>query len=214
MSQQLAKATITKLEPSPEESITCQFNPEDLSITKSLDWGKESAPGQNVPHKTNATGKGATMTLKLFFDTTASGKDVRTEYTNFLLKLVTLDTSSPTKKAPICRFQWGTIRAFTAIVTRVKLDFTMFLTDGTPVRAKAEVDMEEYKDEGIFPPQNPTSRSEARKMWVVLEGQTLDWIAYQEYGNCAHWRHIADTNNLANPRDLHAGQVLKLVPLA
>jgi len=61
--------------------------------------------------------------------------------------------------------------------------------------------------------QNPTTRTEARKIWVVHEGQTLDWIAYQEYGDPAYWRHIAETNNLANPMDLRPGQALKLTPL-
>ncbi len=48
---------------------------------------------------------------------------------------------------------------------------------------------------------------------MVHEGQTLDWIAYQEYGDPAYWRHIAETNDLANPKDLRPGQVLKLTPL-
>ena len=46
-----------------------------------------------------------------------------------------------------------------------------------------------------------------------VEGERLDWIAYQEYGNPRHWRHIADVNDLANPFDLRSGQVLKLTPL-
>jgi nucleoid-associated protein YgaU len=47
----------------------------------------------------------------------------------------------------------------------------------------------------------------------VSEGQTLAWIAYQEYGDSGYWRHIAETNDLADPLDLRPGQVLKLVPL-
>jgi nucleoid-associated protein YgaU len=41
----------------------------------------------------------------------------------------------------------------------------------------------------------------------------LDWIAYQEYGAPAYWRHIAETNNLDDPKALYPGQILKLVPL-
>ena len=47
----------------------------------------------------------------------------------------------------------------------------------------------------------------------MIEGQTLDWIAYQEYGDTSAWRHIAQVNNIQNPRNLKAGTVLKLVPL-
>jgi nucleoid-associated protein YgaU len=47
----------------------------------------------------------------------------------------------------------------------------------------------------------------------VVEGQTLDWIAYQEYGSPAAWRHIAETNSLDDPMNLTPGQILKLTPL-
>lgn len=61
--------------------------------------------------------------------------------------------------------------------------------------------------------QNPTSYTEPRKTWVVREGERLDWIAYQEYGDPGYWRHIAEANNLANPFDLQPGLVLQLTPL-
>jgi nucleoid-associated protein YgaU len=48
---------------------------------------------------------------------------------------------------------------------------------------------------------------------VVREGERLDWIAYQEYGRAAYWRHIAETNDLADPTDIRPGQILQLVPL-
>jgi nucleoid-associated protein YgaU len=47
----------------------------------------------------------------------------------------------------------------------------------------------------------------------VHEGQSLDWIAYQEYGNPSCWRHIAEINDLDDPLNLQPGQVLKIVPL-
>lgn len=209
--QQLQKAVITKLEPAPQESITCQFNPTELSLSKGASWQPDTAKEKDVPNWSFGGGQAANMTIDLLFDTTDSGRDVRQQYTDFLLKLVRIDQKSG--QPPICRFQWGKIRAFQAIVENVDLTFTMFLPDGTPVRAKAKVSLKEYVDEGIFPRQNPTSVSEARKIWVVVEGETLDWIAYQEYGSAVHWRHIADANELADPKDLHPGQVLNLPPL-
>ena len=48
---------------------------------------------------------------------------------------------------------------------------------------------------------------------MVEEGQRLDWIAYQEYGDAARWRYIAESNNLDDPDVLQPGQILKLIPL-
>ena len=114
---------------------------------------------------------------------------------------------------PKVKFVWGRILSFEAYLIKFSQTLTLFKSDGTPVRATVKVTLQQSRDEGVFPAQNPTSRSEARKMWVVNAGETLDWIAYQEYGQAAHWRHIAQANNLADPKNLRPGQVLKLTPL-
>jgi nucleoid-associated protein YgaU len=114
---------------------------------------------------------------------------------------------------PKVKFVWGRILSFEAYLTKFSQTLTLFKSDGTPVRATVKITLQQSRDEGVFPAQNPTSLSAARKMWVVNAGETLDWIAYKEYGSAAHWRHIAEVNNLADPKNLRSGQILKLTPL-
>jgi hypothetical protein len=109
---------------------------------------------------------------------------------------------------PKCEFRWGSF-SFIAIMQSVNVTYTMFLPDGTPVRARAKVKMKQI-EEGLHAPQNPTSRSVPRRVWVVKEGQTLDWIAYKEYGDPALWRYLAQLNDLDHPLSLRPGQVLNL----
>ena len=212
-----AKLTITNL--SNNQSIEVQYNPKEFSISKSVSWTQDDVPRKDVSHWSFGGGHPATLNVDLTFDTTSTGDDVRTKYTDFLIGLLKIDENKRDDKGNVlgepvdCRFAWGTFLSFIAVVEKVDLTFTFFLSDGTPVRAKAKVSLKQKKDETEHAPQNPTTRSEARKTWIVREGETLDWIAYQEYGNPAYWRHIADTNDLANPRGLRSGQILKLVPL-
>jgi nucleoid-associated protein YgaU len=110
---------------------------------------------------------------------------------------------------PKVKFSWGAF-SFISIAASVNVTFTMFLPNGVPVRANCQVKLKQVEEQKMYPPQNPTTRSAARKVWVVEEGQTLDWIAYKEYGNASLWRVIADKNNLDNPRSLRPGQVLKI----
>ena len=95
------------------------------------------------------------------------------------------------------------------------MTYQFFKPDGTPLRAEASVSFEEQATEKELDKvwQNPTSRSEPRRTWIVREGERLDWIAYQEYGNPAFWRHIAQSNGIENPFDIAPGQILKLTPL-
>lgn len=207
------------------DTIPCMFRPTEISISKSARWGGDSEGGANektggtisrlnVPEKHFSGGDAAKLTLNLFFDTTDTGDDVR-GITDQLFTLVMIDTdtvkTSPT--APYCRFKWGTITSFMSMVTSVSVKYTLFLPDGTPVRAEASLSLEQAWDATKLTSQNPTSFSDARKLRVVIEGETLDWIAHQEYGDPAQWRHIAQVNNLMNPKDLRSGQLLKLTPL-
>ncbi len=210
----LQKAKIFRVDDSSKK-VDCHFNPDEYSISRVIKWVRETKKGRNVSKAEFAGGEAQDLTVKLLFDTTHTGADVRDSYSE-LLKMAEIDetkTNAKTRKGepPLCKFQWGSYLSYTGVITQITQRFTMFKADGKPVRAEVQVTFSEtpQKQKG----QNPTTRTETRKIFVVHEGQTLDWIAYQEYGDPAHWRHIAETNDLANPRDLQPGQILKLVPL-
>ncbi len=197
------------------KSVTCHFNPDTFTLDRTIQWNVETTQGDDLPRVTFAGGQASDLSMTLLFDTTDTGNDVRNSYT-VLLELAQVDASTKNAKTgqgepPLCRFEWGRFLTFTAVITKLSQKFSMFKADGTPVRAEVTVTFKQVEEAAR--PQNPTTRTESRKIWIVHEGQTLDWIAYKEYGDPAHWRHIAETNHLANPLELKPGQVLKLVPL-
>jgi hypothetical protein len=217
--QQPTKAKIVSVD-DESEMIECHFNPEQMVLGRTVRWNFPDNIGRDTPKPKFGGGQASDITVELWFDTTdppldGSGNpvsswkwDVREHY-KLLLKMTKKDDAN--KDPGPVRFEWGNFLSFKAVITSVTQTFTMFKMDGTPVRAKVNVTLKEVPDEVTT--QNPTSRSEPRKIWVVREGETLDWIAYKEYGSAAYWRHIAETNDLANPRDLQPGQILKLVAL-
>lgn len=213
----LVKAKLQNLDTT--ESITCMFNPAEYTFAKGVNWAESGNRGGNVPALEFTGGNPATLTLKLFFDTTGTGKDVRAEYTN---KLWALASVSPALRDPVTDrgrpprvlFEWGASWSFEAVVTNISTTFTLFLGDGTPTRANVELSLKQVKDPGAFPAQNPTSGGVAGHRTRVLgQGETLDMLAAQEYGEARHWRHIASSNNIQNPLRVRAGMVLRLPPL-
>ena len=207
------KATILVYE-NPDSSATvelpCRFRPAKITHSASNSWHTTDSPESDVPMATFKGGKGQKMTMDLFFDTTDTGGDVRA-YTDILLSLTLRDSKG---EPPACQFSWGEITSPMSYVETVTINYTLFLPDGTPVRAEvpgiAFVEFEAVKDDAL---QNPTSRSEAREAWIVREGQRLDWIAFKVYKDASQWRYIALTNGLENPFVLRPGQVLKITPL-
>jgi nucleoid-associated protein YgaU len=208
------KAEIFRVD-DPSKKVSCQFNPKDFSISKSVKWVYQTADGKNVGNPEFAGGEAQDLTVDLIFDSTDTGADVRGKYQE-LLKMAEIDTSKANTKTrkgepPECKFQWGSFLSFTGVIKSIGQNFVMFKADGTPLRARVKVTFSETPHAAAG--QNPTTRTESRKVWQVREGETLAWIAYKEYGDSNCWRHIAETNNLDNPMDLHPGQMLKLVPL-
>ena len=92
----MQKAKILYAVGSGTETIDCQFNPQSLTITKSVEWraGKgekdkvEARPELNAPELSFGGGNPAEFTLDLIFDTTRlDNQDVR-GYTNQLNNFV------------------------------------------------------------------------------------------------------------------------------
>ncbi len=113
------------------------------------------------------------------------------------------------KKPPTCLFIWGNF-TYKGIIYKINQKFTLFLSDGTPVRAelnvtfKALVTPEEYaKNMGM---------DACRKVWIVKSGDRLDLIANKALKDPALWRKIAEENNIDNPlafpKDSDIGRIL------
>lgn len=210
------KASIINLD-KPGPPIKCKFNPKEYAFAKKNSWNRNLQAGENVEDIKFGSGGATTLTLQLFFDTYAEKKDVRKEYTSAIWELMMVDPSlrddyvpeNGKGRPPIVRFQWGKTWSFEAFITSINQKFTLFLPDGTPVRAILDVTFEQLRDEKLFPRQNPTSGGAGgERVWTVSEGDTLQWIAYKEFGDATRWREIADANRLTRVRHLPPGMIL------
>ena len=211
------KARIVNLEDSSAPAVDCLFNPNEYTFSKRNTWNKEEVRGKNVPQLEFGGGDSMTLKMQLFFDTYATGEDVR-EKTNPLWKMMNIsdkltDMTSGKGRPPMVEFQWGSIIEFKAVITDLSQKFTLFRYDGIPVRATVDITFLQAKEKGKYPGQNPTTVSQSGfRRRMVNQGDTIDWIAFEEYGDSAMWRFIADTNNLDHPAKLKPGQVLAIAP--
>jgi nucleoid-associated protein YgaU len=198
-----------------DAKVTCQFNPESLSMSKSNQWAFRTDIGDDTPETVFGGGNSGSMSLELLFDSTHTGDDVRQQYVKLLkVTMVKPSDNNDGKGEPRqVVVQWGSFVSYVAVIESLSQNFTLFKEDGTPLRAQLSVSLREVWSDKKLPEQNPTSRSDVRRTWVVEKGQRLDWIAHQVYGNSGTWRHIAESNGLSNPAMLRPGQILKIVPL-
>jgi nucleoid-associated protein YgaU len=161
------------------------------------------------------------MKLQLFFDTYQEGKSVRKEYTDKLFQMMEIDpklpkqsTNQTTGSPPKLKLTWGTDWSFLCYLESLSVQFTLFLADGTPVRANADLGLKQAVDENQQAGTNPTSGGVGGEhVWQVGPNDRLDLIAYEEYGDAKLWRVIADANGIKDPLKIKAGQRLIVPPI-
>jgi hypothetical protein len=197
---------LVTIAPAGQDRFSVPFNPTNYSLAKSNQIAEAAIPGLNAPILQYVHGNTRTLDMELFFDTYEKGSSVVSE-TDKIYNLLLIDPS--THAPPICRVSWGKF-VFTAVVDHVNGKFTLFLSDGTPVRATLNVTFKEYQDIDRLVRTEPTQSADHRKMRVVKSGDRLDFIAHEEYGDAEKWRTIADANHLDDPHDLEPGDVLVL----
>ncbi|MEI6513103.1 MAG: peptidoglycan-binding protein [bacterium] len=196
--------------------VTCLFNPTEYSFTRQNEWKNEPLKGRQFPKAEFTGGRATTLQVQLFFDTCEKRTDVR-EHTEKIWELMKIDTgtknaSTKQGRPPIVIFGWGNnVWKFKCVISSITQKFTMFLPEGTPVRATLDITFQQVEQEGLK--QNPTSHAiPGATTRVVGSTDTLAQIAYEEYGDATQWRPIAEVNKLSDPLALREGDVLIIPP--
>jgi len=200
-----------------ESTIVAMFNPNKLSVTRSVQWQNQQAAKRDNPEMQYTGADPATLTIDLLFDTydtpqpESAKRSVRTAYTDRLLHLTTVEQHGDKHRPPVCRLQWGSQGIiFQGVLQQLQVQYTMFTAGGTPVRATASCTFKQWVSNSRDLKNQDLMSSDVAKIWIVKRGQSLATIAAAEYGNPRAWRIIADANGIDNPLGLAAGTRLLL----
>ncbi|MFC9678677.1 LysM peptidoglycan-binding domain-containing protein [Streptomyces sp. NPDC056948] len=221
----LVRATLAIHEPPVGKSTTpggiiktfgFDFNPSQLSLTRRAQW--KSTPAQierdgALPEFMGAEAR--EMSVEIFLDSSAkpTGNTVLKKVESLLACCEVTNASIAAKQPspPWVVFQWGSFSTarFTAYVSSVEATYSLFGTTGVPIRATCRLQLHEIPSKTKR--QNPTSGAlTAQRVHRVVAGDSLQSLAWREYGNAAAWRSIAEANGIDDPSRLPAGAELVL----
>jgi nucleoid-associated protein YgaU len=198
-------------------TIFAMYNPNKLTVSRSVQWPDQQAAKRDNPEIQFTGGIPATLSVELLFDTydtpapETAKRSVRRNYTDKLMHLTTVETHGKSHRPPVCRLQWGEQSIFfQGVLQQIQIQFTMFTTNGTPVRATASCTFKQWISNSKDLQKQDLMSSDVAKIWVVKRGQSLATIASAEYGDPRAWRIIADANGIDNPLGLAPGTRLLL----
>ena len=126
----------------PKIEVTAMYNPKELQVDKSVPWAKSPKSKADQPDLEFTSAEGRSMSFELMFDTYETGKNVHTEFVDNLIKLTLVQDL---KRPPKVGVKWGSgkLPEFQGVIESVSTKYTMFLPDGTPVRATCHVKIKE-----------------------------------------------------------------------
>ena len=196
-------------------AITVLFNPNKLVFNKSVSWKKQDAAQRDVPELQFTNAQPRTLNLDLILDTydtpDVEKEDVR-KHAKKLFHLTTVEEHGDKHRPPVCRLSWGSVGVFfQGVLERLEQQFTLFMEDGTPVRATSRCTFKEWRTNYDDLNQQAPESSDIAKIRIVKRGETLSGIAAAEYRDPGLWRPIADENAIDDPLSLVPGTVL-LIP--
>jgi LysM repeat protein len=210
----LNKLTIKNLDNKQEFKVL--FNPTEYTFEDSSKW-QEQEGNRRGPELQYTGGDRRRLSMELFYDTYEEKKDVRVETGKLQqLLVVTTDNGNNGKRPPLVELSWGKKVSdvgfpFKCVLESLKQQFTLFTSDGMPVRAKVSVSFKEFLLPKEEQQKAPRRSSYPAQTYTVREGDTLSGIASAVWNDPSKWRMLAETNAISNPRVLQPGQAL-IVP--
>lgn len=190
-------------------TIEVCFNPKEYSLDKAVGWDAEKA-FSDAPNPEFKQPSPMSLSVTLQFDTYEERVSVRDKWVRQIEKLTMMtkqlskDASAKDKKdnrPPTILFVWGRF-VFRGVVESLSQKYTMFLSDGTPVRAECALKIRNVLDADFDKNDPPAQKKGVSKSVTVRQGDRLDLIAADQLGDANRWVEIAAYNDIVDATNI------------
>jgi nucleoid-associated protein YgaU len=197
-----------------DKEIIALFNPNQITIQKSAKWSLAPKPESDTAKTQFTYGEPATLTMELFFNTYEAETDVR-DYTKEIFHLTTVEEHGKLHRPPLCKLEWGKFNISDTfqcewVLQSLNQKFTLFLADGTPVRATLNCTFKQWRGDEVEEKLLDKQSADVAKKRTVRQGDSLSSLAGEEYNDPTLWRPIAEENEIDDPFNLEPGRVLAI----
>jgi hypothetical protein len=187
------------------------FNPKEYDLDKSVTYD-QSKSFSDAPEPEFKAPVPMTLSVTLQFDSYEERVSVRDKWVRRIEKLTMMgvvelkkNATKDDKKAarpPMILFVWGRF-SFQGVVTKLTQKYTMFLSDGTPVRAECNLTIQNVQNRDIDSGTSLSGNANSSTRTVsVGPNDRIDLIAANELGDAGRWAEIAAFNDIVDPGNI------------
>ncbi len=208
-----------KMTQSAGQAFTIPINPEQFSEKRQLKYDTKKGVGNQG---TNAK-YGGTEPEELKLDFTLDGtgavegnalhdKDVPEQVKMLLETAYTM--KSEIHKPRFLKLHWGEHFTFPCVLTGLDITYTLFNREGLPLRAKVSAVFLNYIEEEKRIRQEDKKSPDLTHTHSLVQGDRLDLLVHQFYGDSRYMPQVARLNGLTSLRKVRVGQPLLFPPFA
>jgi hypothetical protein len=197
------------------DSYRALINPDKYTQNYEIAFNEEQGIGTSNASIKYKESRPQGVSFELIFDGTgilsSSRTDVQSEITK--LKKIAYDYNGDIHKPNYLKIIWGRGLSFRCQLTSLSINYTLFKSDGSPLRAKASISCKEYQN-----PKNVAAHADAKSPdvtheWLVRLGDNLPMLSHKIYGDSSQYLKVAAFNKLDNFRYLVPGTTIYFPPL-
>jgi len=143
-------------------------------------------------------------------------KDVVSQVQTFLDTVYTMNAK--THKPNFLRLLWGnfsfgTKGGFDCILKDLQINYTLFATDGKPLRARISATFLNYIEQARRVREEGKRSPDVTHLRKVKAGDTLPMMVHEIYGDPSYYLQVAKVNRLVNFRRLATNTDLRFPPI-
>ena len=195
-------------------SFSVQINPSKITHQHSVQYtttqpiggsGSSSKFSKIAPEK---------LSMDLVFDNTGivpGSQEVSKSISD--LKQVVYNYNGKIHSPNYLVISWGTI-VFKCHLTSLNVNYSLFRPDGSPLRAKINLEFLGFSDALTTALKNNQSSPDLTHIIEFKEGDNLPNLCYKIYGNVNYYKEVAKANNIVHYRSIPNGTKLYFPPLS
>ncbi|MEA3052840.1 MAG: hypothetical protein QOG72_1743 [Sphingomonadales bacterium] len=197
--------------------LSVPINPEKCSLSMGAQYTCDSAPGSSGQSNSFDRLSGVTLSFDLVFDGTgavagASDISVADQLKNF--RRLVLDPNPKSHRPNYLKLNWGSTQLLKGQTTSLRVEYTLFNPDGSPLRAKVAVSFSGFVDAPDARAAQNNNSPDLTHRIPVAAGDTLPLMCARVYRESLYYVDVAATNGLDGFRRLPAGLQLSFPPLS
>lgn len=212
-SQQLSITGVTDPEGTSGECFTCIISPDQISHKRDIRVEEKDVGDTSGPVTQFKSYGPETVDFTLHFDNTGviPGSEPVDDLIEDLSKVI-YQYDGTIHKPLYHLVSWSSF-VFRGQCTSFNVDYTLFKSDGTPLRCKVTLSFKGHKLARERAEEGNRNSPDLTHAKTIREGDSLPLMCKEVYGKMDYYLQVAEHNGLTNFRELEIGETIEFPPI-